>query len=133
MNGSKYEGTFINGERDGKGVLTFSNKDRCTFPLFLLLMVPVRCPAALKLSLRPADRSPLSSSSMCRYDGDWKQGKKEGTGTYLWANGSIYQGEYVNGKKEGKGIMIYNNGTRCRQVAHPPCTSVSPECEYRFR
>jgi hypothetical protein len=47
----------------------------------------------------------------CRYDGDWKQGKKEGTGTYLWANGSIYQGEYVNGKKEGKGIMIYNNGT----------------------
>ncbi len=28
MNGSKYEGSFVNGERDGKGVLTFSNKDR---------------------------------------------------------------------------------------------------------
>lgn len=117
MNGSKYEGTFINGERDGKGVLTFSNKDRCAPSLpssisqpcfvFALLWPLIVFFIILFFRVRVA---------RCRYDGDWKQGKKEGTGTYLWANGSIYQGEYVNGKKEGKGIMIYNNGTTQAQT-----------------
>ena len=35
------------------------------------------------------------------YDGDWVEGKKEGFGTYRWANGQVYVGEYKNNKQHG--------------------------------
>lgn len=39
-----------------------------------------------------------------------RDGKKHGSGTYTWANGSKFSGEYRDARKEGHGRMTYNNG-----------------------
>ena len=47
-----------------------------------------------------------------RYEGEFKNGKFEGRGIYYYRDGDRYEGEYKNGKKDGKGIYYYNNGDR---------------------
>ena len=42
-----------------------------------------------------------------KYDGDWKENKKEGNGIYYYSNGSIYEGEWKDDKKEGNGTFTY--------------------------
>ena len=39
-----------------------------------------------------------------RYEGDIKNGKREGKGIEYYKNGDRYEGDYKNDKKEGKGI-----------------------------
>jgi hypothetical protein len=41
-----------------------------------------------------------------RYEGDFFKGLPEGKGKYTWANGSFYDGEWKNGKREGMGKMV---------------------------
>jgi len=41
-----------------------------------------------------------------RYDGDWKNGKKEGKGIYYYNNGNRYEGDWKNDLREGKGILL---------------------------
>ena len=38
-----------------------------------------------------------------RYEGDWKNGKKEGKGIFYFNSGSRYEGDWKNDKMEGKG------------------------------
>ena len=45
-----------------------------------------------------------------KYEGDWKNSLKEGKGIYIWKDGDKYEGDYKNDKREGKGIMHYNSG-----------------------
>ena len=47
-----------------------------------------------------------------RYEGEFRNNKKEGKGIYWWHDGDRYEGDLRNGKKEGKGIEYYNNGDR---------------------
>ena len=47
---------------------------------------------------------------MDRYEGDWKNGIKEGKGIYYWENGDRFEGNWINDNKDGKGIMFYKNG-----------------------
>jgi hypothetical protein len=42
-----------------------------------------------------------------RYEGDFKNGKKDGEGTFEWPNGVKYIGSWRGGKQHGLGI-IYN-------------------------
>ena len=41
-----------------------------------------------------------------RYEGDFKQGKKDGQGTFEWPNGNKYIGSWQSGKQHGFGIWI---------------------------
>ena len=43
------------------------------------------------------------------YVGQWKNNKKEGQGTYTYANDDIYKGEWKNGMKHGEGTLTYAN------------------------
>jgi len=47
-----------------------------------------------------------------RYEGEVKNGKKEGKGIEYYNNGDRYEGEFKNSKKEGKGIYYFSNGDR---------------------
>ena len=47
-----------------------------------------------------------------RYEGEFRNNKKEGRGIYYLHNGNIYEGDIKNGKIEGRGIDYYNNGDR---------------------
>jgi hypothetical protein len=41
------------------------------------------------------------------YNGQFRKGLPDGTGTYTWANGDIYTGEWSNGFREGEGAMKF--------------------------
>ena len=41
-----------------------------------------------------------------RYEGDFKNGKKDGEGTFEWPNGNKYVGSWRNGKQHGIGVWI---------------------------
>jgi hypothetical protein len=39
------------------------------------------------------------------YEGDWKDGKYYGNGTFLWKDGKKYVGEFKNGLRHGYGKL----------------------------
>ncbi len=39
-----------------------------------------------------------------KYDGNWRDGFKDGKGTYWYPNGNRYDGNWKNNKKDGKGF-----------------------------
>jgi hypothetical protein len=45
-----------------------------------------------------------------KYEGMYKEGRKEGTGTFIWADGSMYQGQFKDNKIEGIGFdsVLFN-------------------------
>ena len=45
-----------------------------------------------------------------RYEGDWKNDKKEGKGIYYYNNGDREMGDYLYGKPIGKHVKLHNNG-----------------------
>ena len=47
-----------------------------------------------------------------RYEGEFRDGKIHGRGTYAWANGERYKGEWRDEKKHGQGTHTWPNGNR---------------------
>ncbi len=45
------------------------------------------------------------------YEGEWKNGKRDGKGKYTYTNGGIFEGKYKNGKRDGKGKFISSSGS----------------------
>jgi hypothetical protein len=46
-----------------------------------------------------------------RYEGNWKQGAREGRGICYYANGDKYEGQWTDNQKHGEGKMTYKNST----------------------
>jgi hypothetical protein len=42
-----------------------------------------------------------------RYEGRFKQGYANGTGTYTWSTGETYIGDFVDGLRDGEGVYIF--------------------------
>jgi hypothetical protein len=36
----------------------------------------------------------------------------DGTGTFTWSNGDKYEGDWKNGKKNGQGTIFYQDGSK---------------------
>ena len=53
-----------------------------------------------------------------RYSGGWHNGLMEGFGVYVWSSGFIkkYEGEFKQGVKEGKGILCLADGRQYKGV-----------------
>ena len=47
-----------------------------------------------------------------RYDGELKDGKRHGQGTYTWPEGKKYEGEWKDGEINGQGIYTYPDGKK---------------------
>lgn len=45
-----------------------------------------------------------------RYEGDWIHNKKHGVGTYTFSNGDVYDGQFKSGVKHGSGVYRYAIG-----------------------
>ena len=45
-----------------------------------------------------------------KYEGEYKDGKRHGQGTYTWSGGNKYEGEYKDGKIDGKGTQTFSDG-----------------------
>ena len=46
------------------------------------------------------------------YEGEYKNGIRNGEGIYYYNNGLKYEGEFVNGLREGNGVFYWEDGTR---------------------
>lgn len=47
-----------------------------------------------------------------RYEGEFKENKKEGVGRIWWSNGDRYLGDWKKDTKDGFGVMMWENGDR---------------------
>ncbi|MFH0893038.1 MAG: hypothetical protein V2A54_01280 [Bacteroidota bacterium] len=47
-----------------------------------------------------------------KYEGYWKNGKREGKGTYTYANGSKYVGNTIANKRNGYGVFTWASGDK---------------------
>jgi hypothetical protein len=50
-----------------------------------------------------------------KYEGDFKNGKKDGEGTFEWPNGNKYIGSWKKGKQHGIGIWASSKEGTKRQ------------------
>lgn len=49
---------------------------------------------------------------LCRYEGTFVSGLREGQGTLKYADGSVYHGQWFQDKRHGQGILITATGDR---------------------
>ena len=59
---------------------------------------------------KPAGRGSYHSPDGFSYDGTWKEGIREGMGLLKWPDGSKYSGEFQKGKRHGRGKQIFKQG-----------------------
>lgn len=52
----------------------------------------------------------LEYSNRDKYEGDFKEGKFQGQGSYIFANGDTYKGAFADDKFNGKGTYNFVNG-----------------------
>jgi hypothetical protein len=52
----------------------------------------------------------LGNETFYSYDGEWKSGRMDGNGTYLFRDGKTYTGRFAKGKQEGEGVADYPGG-----------------------
>ena len=50
------------------------------------------------------------TSSAFRYKGQFRDNKKQGKGTYIWANGDRYEGDFVDDEPSGRGKFTFPSG-----------------------
>ncbi|MDP4290838.1 MAG: hypothetical protein Q8908_07130 [Bacteroidota bacterium] len=43
------------------------------------------------------------------YEGEFRKGLPDGTGTYVWATGAMYKGEWRRGLRDGKGTYVWHS------------------------
>ena len=55
-------------------------------------------------------RLPKSANRM-PYTGEWKDNKRHGQGTMMYASGTTYIGEFKDNKRHGQGTWTYPDGT----------------------
>lgn len=73
---------------------------------------PLKNPA-VGLSRAPAPLShSLGLESFYSFDGSWKSGKMEGSGTYLFEDSSTYSGYFHQNKPNGHGEALYSEGQK---------------------
>ena len=53
----------------------------------------------------------FDNSGKLLYEGNYKNGLRNGEGSFYYSDGSKYVGEFVNGYREGKGIFYWNDDT----------------------
>ncbi|MDI1243534.1 MAG: hypothetical protein PSX80_16610 [bacterium] len=93
--GHTYEGDFVNGKREGRGVLLFKSGGVYTGQFVNDL---------------PNGKGKKTSISGDTYEGDFVNDKFVGNGTYTFKAGHVYTGQFVNDIANGNGKLRYSNG-----------------------
>lgn len=93
--GDIYEGDFVNGKLQGKGMFKYSNGDVYVGEF---------------LNGRPGGKGIFKYSNGYVYEGVLTDGIPNGMGVMKYLNGDIYEGEWVKGLRAGFGKLIYQHG-----------------------
>ena len=116
-NGDVYEGRFINGELNGKGIFKngkniyegeFINGERHGFGDFTTETYHYK--GEFKNNKMDGKGEIDFYEDSQRYEGTFSENNITGKGIYKWKNGDIYEGYMKNGKRNGKGIYTQHNG-----------------------
>ncbi|KAJ5074917.1 hypothetical protein M0811_07960 [Anaeramoeba ignava] len=96
-NGTIFEGEYVDGKKEGKGIIKFSIGD---------VLV-----SFWKNGLPNGD-TVLTDPSGKKYQGMFVDGKREGEGEFIDIDGTIYQGEFKNNMFHGDGTIEFSDGTK---------------------
>lgn len=96
IDGSRYEGQFVNGRFEGEGKVFFGEE--------------LDYAGQFRNGLRHGQGKAWANGHV--YEGEWVNGRPEGEFTISFANGTQYKGQFSNGKPNGYGMMTYPNGQR---------------------
>eukprot|EP00948_MAST-09A_sp_MAST-9A-sp1_P003568 g3568.t1 len=103
-NGDIYDGEWVDGKRHGRGTMVYRDGSKYVgeyenglFHGFGVMQWNTIKQGKLIFRGR-------------KYEGDWKQGRKDGRGLYILGNGDSYEGDFVDDKYHGKGCYQYANG-----------------------
>lgn len=94
-NGDTYIGYFVDGDREGEGVYTWTDGSRYG--------------GNWHLNKRHG-KGTMQFSNGATYEGEWRNGERYGVGTYISPTGVKYQGDWKNNKREGHGISENSRG-----------------------
>jgi hypothetical protein len=80
-------------------------------------------------SKSPTQYLPKSNSNI--YRGAFREGVRDGEGTFFYANGSQYTGSWVNNLKDGEGTFVYTDGRIFRGLFQNDCIVNDPYSQTR--
>jgi hypothetical protein len=52
----------------------------------------------------------MSTKLICRYEGEWVEGIKNGAGKYTFGSGDVFTGTYENNVRHGDGNLVKMDG-----------------------
>ena len=52
----------------------------------------------------------MTSTTLSKYEGEYKDRWYHGKGKFIYPNGVIYEGDFAKGEFHGEGKLIYLNG-----------------------
>ena len=96
LDGSRYEGYFVNDKANIRGKLFHSNGDTYDGEW---------------LNDKANGKGIYNHIGGEYYNGEWKDDKQHGKGKETWIDGSSYEGEYMNGKRHGNGLFKWPDGS----------------------
>ncbi|KJS28859.1 MAG: hypothetical protein VR64_22335 [Desulfatitalea sp. BRH_c12] len=117
--GASYEGDYKMGVRDGKGIYKWVDgrvydgdwqNDGMSGKGIVKLPDGSYYDGEWKNSWPNGHGIGVYPSAGLTFEGEFKDGKREGKGTTKWRNGQTYEGEAKGGLMHGKGILKYANG-----------------------
>ena len=114
---SSYEGEWLNGKRDGVGVLCWKNiskyigefKEDKVFGFGILWHEDGDDYTGYWNDYQAQGIGRYKTGKDASYEGYWFEDKQSGFGCETWPKGSSYVGEYIEGNKEGYGILNFEN------------------------
>ena len=60
--------------------------------------------------LIPHGKGVMTETGGTKYEGNFKDGERDGNGMLKYANGDVYNGEFKDGRMHGQGVVQYANG-----------------------
>ena len=119
-NGYFYVGQYLNGRKEGKGIIFDKNGDIIYDGFFandkyegygkLNYDNGEHYEGNFLNGLRHGKGTLLYKNGNIKYEGNFVKDKFEGYGKCIIENGEYYEGDWLNGLRHGKGTYYYNNG-----------------------
>lgn len=117
---ARYEGDFVAGRFDGKGVMTYlsgnrhegeyQNGKRQGDGKFIFSTGTVY--EGLFENNNFNGKGKMRHASGETFDGDWHDDRRQGKGIGTWPNGDRYDGDWSNDFRNGQGSMAYADGSK---------------------
>lgn len=118
-NGDVFEGTLVDGKRQGAGKFSWQDgqyngewaDDKATGKGNLTFKNGDEYNGNVQSAVAEGE-GVMKFASGDIYRGSFVKGKAQGQGTYLWRNGQSFEGAWLQDQPQGKGVLKYANGNR---------------------